>query len=258
MVNIAFEPDDEQQQQQLMVSYTNNGYGSFAATQQPPTSNIRIERESDKGLFDDACQSLILLIFFLLCDLSVLPLPYLEMIVENIRQSLNADLKELIQESKLKNLVSIYSVLMKHQHSKMNSFLDSQQSLRPPSYNSITRPINLSPPQQLHHPHHSLHHHQPDILNLHSSPQPIHGYSHHPSNVLPFCGNNGSNDAIASDSLQETINTLQQNLIHPDAAELLEILTRFELETLCYAYDRVLAESQKNMLALMPDEIHGK
>ncbi|XP_075585433.1 MAGUK p55 family member stardust isoform X2 [Dermatophagoides farinae] len=230
MVNIAFEPDDDQQQQQLMVSYSNNGYGSFATTQQPPSSNIRMERESDK----------------------VLPLPYLEMIVENIRQSLNADLKELIQESKLKNLVSIYSVLMQHQHSKMNSYLDSQQSLRPPSYNSITRPMNHPPSQSLHH----IHHHQPEILNLQSPPQPVHGYSHHPSNVLPFGGNNCNNDAIASDSLQETINTLQQNLIHPDAAELLEILTRFELETLCYAYDRVLAESQKNMLALLPDEIH--
>lgn len=30
-----------------------------------------------------------------------------------------------------------------------------------------------------------------------------------------------------------------------DAAELLEILTRFETDRLCYAYDRIVAESNK-------------
>ncbi|KPM07900.1 hypothetical protein QR98_0064110, partial [Sarcoptes scabiei] len=194
MVNIAFEPDDE-----LMVSYTN-------AKMNPNTLGqsyaIRNDRESDK----------------------VLPFPYLEMIVENIRNSLNPEFKDLIDESKLKNLVSIYSVLMQHQHSKINSFLDSQQTLRPPSYNSIARPAvqnhihpqNSSPSSsssaqlsqqtnfskglltfpsgQNHHPSHHQHQQQ----------QQFHLQNHQQNN-------NNSNEA--SESLREMINTLQQNVI---------------------------------------------
>lgn len=69
----------------------------------------------------------------------VIPFPYLEAIVENVQNSLNHQLRDLIDASKLKNLVSIYSILMQHQHNKINSYLDAQQTLRPPSYNSLTR-----------------------------------------------------------------------------------------------------------------------
>lgn len=47
--------------------------------------------------------------------------------------------------------------------------------------------------------------------------------------------------------------------LNADAAELLEILTRFEVEGLCFAYDKVLAESNKTLVSLpLPDDIHGK
>lgn len=52
-----------------------------------------------------------------------------------------------------------------------------------------------------------------------------------------------------------------------DAAELLEILTRFETDRVCYAYDRIVAESNKNVTATIgcnitattatPHDIHG-
>lgn len=74
----------------------------------------------------------------------VIPFSYLESIVENIQNILNPQLRELVDTSKLKNLVSIYSILMQHQHNKINSYLDSQQTLRPPSYNSLTRQQNHS------------------------------------------------------------------------------------------------------------------
>ena len=47
--------------------------------------------------------------------------------------------------------------------------------------------------------------------------------------------------------------------LNSDAAELLEILTRFEVEGLCFAYDRVLTESNKTLVSLsLPDDIHGE
>ena len=69
----------------------------------------------------------------------VLPLPYLESIVENVQNSLNGETKDLIERCKFKHLISIYSILMQHQHAKVNYYLDSLQTLRPPSYNSLTR-----------------------------------------------------------------------------------------------------------------------
>ena len=72
----------------------------------------------------------------------MLPLPYLETLVDNVRNSLNPEIKDLIDRCQIKSLVSMYSVLMQHQQAKINSYLDSQQTLRPPSYNSITRQPN--------------------------------------------------------------------------------------------------------------------
>ncbi|KAJ6222221.1 hypothetical protein RDWZM_000766 [Blomia tropicalis] len=190
MVNIAFEPDDE-----VLVAYNNNTYGSIIPA--------RRERESDK----------------------VLPLPYLESVVENVHNSLNNETRELIERSKLKHLVSIYSILMQHQHAKVNSYLDSQQTLRPPSYNSLTRPTNHS--------------------EIGSQLQP------HYNNGVPFQIN-----AESSELLQEVLVMLQQNPLNSDAAELLEILTRFEIEGLCSAYDRVLVESNKTIISLSPDDLN--
>lgn len=177
MVNVAFEPDDE-----VLVAY-NSTYGS---------SSTRSERESDKGTQTYCPQhhaqlslTPIFVVFSPSLLVPVLPLPYLESIVENVQNSLNSDMKELIEGSKLKHLVSIYSILMQHQQAKVNSYLDSQQTLRPPSYNSLTRPPT---------------HHHPDSGDALS---------------VPYTNGNGSPFQVNVDSSelrQEVIGMLQQNV----------------------------------------------
>lgn len=142
--------------------------------------------------------------------LSVLPLPYLESIVENVQNSLNAETKELIERSKLKHLVAIYSVLMQHQHAKVNSYLDGQQqqqnSLRPPSYNSLTRhQQNQLPPTS------PFDHHQPNQHHpLLSSSTLINGNG----TSLPSSSSSSAFqvNAESSDLLQEVILMLQHNV----------------------------------------------
>jgi hypothetical protein len=48
--------------------------------------------------------------------------------------------------------------------------------------------------------------------------------------------------------------------LNTEAAELLEILTRFELEGLCYAYDHIAASSKPSTSQVLPshEDISGK
>ncbi|XP_054157863.1 protein PALS1-like isoform X2 [Oppia nitens] len=59
---------------------------------------------------------------------------------------------------------------------------------------------------------------------------------------------NNNNNNNTADLVQEVIQLLQEEALNTEAAELLEILTRFELEGLCYAYDHI-AQSSKTQLS---------
>ncbi|CAG2170392.1 unnamed protein product [Oppiella nova] len=68
-----------------------------------------------------------------------------------------------------------------------------------------------------------------------------------PPAVIP----NASNTA---DLVQEVILLLQEEALNSEAAELLEILTRFELEGLCYAYDHIAQSSNAGITHLSPNQ----
>lgn len=106
-------------------------------------------------------------------------LPDLNAVLERLINSLNGEVKDIINQSNLAKLIAIYTTIMQTQQKQK---------------------------------HRSL----PQAMTT-------------------------SNTA---DLVQEVIQLLQEEALNTEAAELLEILTRFELEGLCYAYDQI-AKSAK-------------
>lgn len=121
--------------------------------------------------------------------------------------NLSPDLKELIDRTKLKSLFSVYSTLMQHQHTQTNAYLDSQQqqTLRPPSYNSLTNSSLINP----------LLHPQALIDPVSSTPGKYQNGNGHAFNSiipspLPLTPSQGNVES--SEVLQDVISLLQQNV----------------------------------------------